>query len=331
IVAFFISVAVLLLVPSRRETSLSVVEKATRFKRIDLFGVSLLTVALILLVYAVTSGSINGWRTAGAIAPLIISVVLAVIFFVWEARIEESLASLPPKMWFYENFSIIVATALIPFMWWGTVQMLLSWYWQEIFGWTTIMTAVHFLPIGLMGFPVVGATNIMQKVLPLKYVMLIGQILCLVGTALLAFGNSPHRYWSFVFPGLLVGTSGSTMIFATVNMGVFAVTPPAVAGMAGAIFNCALQVSCAVGTAVITSIQISVEAEHGGPRSFYGRSAGFWFMFAFVAFITLCVVVFMHNTLPPKKGKVDTNSHKSDPHDGLPESKLPDDSVLPVV
>ncbi|TFK50409.1 MFS general substrate transporter [Heliocybe sulcata] len=305
IVAFCVTLSVFILVPWREQTPESAVQKARRFKRIDIFGVSLLTVALILLVFAVTSGSTIGWRTGRAIAPLILSVLLAAAFFVWEARIEEEFAALPPKMWFYENFSIIVASALIPFMWWGVVQMLFSWYWQEVYGWSTIMTAVRFLPVGLMSFPVVIATNILQKLLPLKYVTLIGQALCLTGTALLAFGNSPHRYWSYVFPGLVIGTSGSMVIFTTVNIAVFAVTPPAVAGMAGAIFNCALQISCAVGTAIITSIQTSVQSNHGGPTSFYGRSAGFWFLFAFVALITVCVLVFMHNTLPPQRAKPD--------------------------
>lgn len=46
-------------------------------------------------------------------------------------------------MWFYENFSILIATALLPFMWWGAVQLLFSWLWQEVYGWSALKTAVH--------------------------------------------------------------------------------------------------------------------------------------------------------------------------------------------
>ena len=49
---------------------------------------------MILFIFAVTSGSINGWGTAGVIAPLVISVVLAAVFFVYEAKIPESYAAL---------------------------------------------------------------------------------------------------------------------------------------------------------------------------------------------------------------------------------------------
>jgi hypothetical protein len=46
-------------------------------------------------------------------------------------------------MWRYENFSILIAVGLQPFMWWASVQLLFSWYYQLVFGWSTIKTAVH--------------------------------------------------------------------------------------------------------------------------------------------------------------------------------------------
>ena len=44
---------------------------------------------MILFIFAVTSGSIQGWATAYVLAPLIISVLLLVAFFLWEAHIDE--------------------------------------------------------------------------------------------------------------------------------------------------------------------------------------------------------------------------------------------------
>lgn len=78
-------------------------------------------------------------------------------------------------------------------------------------------------------------------------------------------------------------------------------TPPNVAGTVGAVYNCFLELGCATGAAVITSIQTSVQLHHGGPTSYSGRAAGFWFLFAFVTILTLAVLVFMENTVPPVK------------------------------
>ena len=49
---------------------------------------------MILFIFAVTSGSIQGWATAYVLAPLIISVLLLIAFFVWEAHIDEADAAM---------------------------------------------------------------------------------------------------------------------------------------------------------------------------------------------------------------------------------------------
>lgn len=83
----------------------------------------------------------------------------------------------------------------------------------------------------------------------------------------------------------------------------FAVTPPEVAGIVGAVFTCSLQLGSAAGAAIITSIQTSVQLNHGGPDSFDGRAAGFWFLVAFTAAEAIAVLCFMRDTVPPNAGK----------------------------
>ncbi|KAF8891928.1 major facilitator superfamily domain-containing protein [Gymnopilus junonius] len=119
-------------------------KKYGRFKRLDIFGVSILTVALILFVFSVTSGSADGWRTLKVILTLVLSIILVVIFFTWEARLPETLAAVPNSTWRIENFGILILVSLHPFMWWTSVQLLFSWYWQNVFGWSTIGVAIRF-------------------------------------------------------------------------------------------------------------------------------------------------------------------------------------------
>jgi MFS family permease len=52
------------------------------------------TAAIILFVYALTTGSVSPWQSAGVLAPLFISVALVVAFFVWETRVDENNAAL---------------------------------------------------------------------------------------------------------------------------------------------------------------------------------------------------------------------------------------------
>ncbi|KIJ22953.1 hypothetical protein M422DRAFT_217711 [Sphaerobolus stellatus SS14] len=275
--------------------------KYDRLQRLDPFGVLSLTAALVLFVFAVTSGSITGWGTATVIVPLVLSVLLTATFFFWEARLPEGLAAVPLSMWKYENFTILITVGLQPFMWWASVQLLFSWYFQEVFGWSTINTAVHFLPLGLASFPVMGLASVLQQKFSLKWVILLGEVLVLIGTVLFPFADTKPHFWRFAFPGFFIGTAGMTIVFATTNIALFAITPPEVSGIVGAIFTCALQLGSAAGAAIITSIQTSVQKNHGGPNGYQGRAAGFWFLFAFNAVVALGVLIFMRNTVPPLK------------------------------
>ena len=69
-------------------------DKTASFRRLDLPGVSLITAAMVLFVYAVTSGPASGWGTANVIAPLIISIALAVAFFIVEYYLPKDMAAL---------------------------------------------------------------------------------------------------------------------------------------------------------------------------------------------------------------------------------------------
>ncbi|EEB97446.1 hypothetical protein MPER_03233, partial [Moniliophthora perniciosa FA553] len=209
----------------------------------------------------------------------------------------------PPNVWKYPNFAVLVICgATMPFNWWGSVQLLFSWIWQNVYGWSPIIVALRFLPLGLLGFPVTAIAGIMQQKLPLKWVILAGQVIGIAGTLLLPFADSPQHYWRFAFPGFALGTSGMTIIFATVNIAVFTVTPPEKAGVVG----------CAAGTAIVTSIQTSVDETHGGPTAWEGRAAGLWFLFALLAVDTVCILIFMRNTVPPVKQNIPVADVESD-------------------
>jgi hypothetical protein len=65
-----------------------------KLHRLDIFGVSMLTVAIILFIYGVTSGPTNGWSSPNFLAPLLISIAMLVAFFFYENSIPEWRAAL---------------------------------------------------------------------------------------------------------------------------------------------------------------------------------------------------------------------------------------------
>ena len=64
------------------------------------------------------------------------------------------------------------------------------------------------------------------------------------------------------------------------------------AGVVGAIFNCALQLGSAVGLAAVSSIETSLDSGRGKPDAYTGRAAAFWFLLAVVGAEVISLLVF---------------------------------------
>ncbi|KAF8836849.1 hypothetical protein BDN67DRAFT_973657, partial [Paxillus ammoniavirescens] len=257
--------------------------RIAKWKRLDLIGVSILTVAIILFIFALTSGSADGWATAQVLVPLIMSVLMVAGFFYWETVIPVDKAAIPPRTWFYYNFSVLFGLALLPFFWWNVVFNSFTTLWQDIFHWSAISTAIHMFPIGVTAFAA-SFTGSLSRVFSPKWLILTGLSFLVVATTLLAFGGGrPDQYWLFVFPALVLGSAGAMLTYTHTNIAILQTAPASMAGTVGAIFNGALEFGSAVGFAAVGSIETSVEATHGGPEEYHGRAAAFLFLLGIIS------------------------------------------------
>ncbi|CAE6413017.1 unnamed protein product [Rhizoctonia solani] len=294
IIAVPISITCTILIP---KTSRNEENKKSNF---DFVGVFLLTVAVILFVYALTSGSVEGWRAAGVLAPLFVSIALTVAFFLWEAHINEDSAALPPKLWFYKNFAVLFAVALMPYFWWVQIYLTFSAYWQDHLHWSSIIAGVKFLPLGIFSAPImINAARIARIGQP-KWMILGGLTATFIATILLPFSDRlQDRYWPLDFPAFIIGTLGTSVVYVITNINIFRTTPSRYAGTVGAIFNAALQLGSAIGSSATTSIQASVDMKNigkGGLTGFEGRSAALWFLLAWIGLEIIGVAVFFQHS-----------------------------------
>jgi MFS family permease len=102
---------VFIIPPQIAKTTDSLEPEAAKWKSLDLVGVGILTgivvpanpylhcsqslvVALILFIFAVTSGSTDGWASAMVLAPLVISILMMVAFFYWETLLPADKAAM---------------------------------------------------------------------------------------------------------------------------------------------------------------------------------------------------------------------------------------------
>ncbi|KAI0044795.1 hypothetical protein FA95DRAFT_1496538 [Auriscalpium vulgare] len=312
-------ICIFLIPPPPRRPDLDALSPSVRFKTLDLVGVSILTAALVLFIFAVTSGSTVGWPTAEVLVPLFVAVLLFVAFFVYETRIPTERAAVPPHTWFYPNFSVLFGAALLPFFWWTTISTIFVTLWQTVYGRSAISSAIHIIPSSVTAFLISFTGPLSHRVSP-KYLILLGQLLLITASILLAYADAENKYWSMIFPAFILGSAGAQLTFTHTNVAIFRTTPPSIAGTVGALFNGALQLGSAVGIAAVASIQSSVGAKHP-PDSYAGRRAAYWFVVAAVAIEATAVVVFYRVKAERKEG-VEELSAKEGPEElGLGSAK----------
>ncbi|KAF8123556.1 major facilitator superfamily domain-containing protein [Boletus edulis] len=267
-----------------------------KWKSIDVIGTFTLTAAFILFIYAVTSGPADGWATAGVLTPLIISIFLIAGFFYWETIVPVDKAAIPPRTWFYNNFAVLFGSALTPFLWWGSVFIVFTTLWQDVFHWTIISTAVHMLPVGVAAI-IASCTGSLSRQFSPKWIILTGYSLTAVANVLCAVGGGrPEDYWTYIFPAFILGSAGASLTYAHTSIAIFQAAPASMAGTVSAIFNGALQLGSAIGIAALTAIQTSAEATHGGPQAYYGRAAAFWFLLGVAVIEILSLSYFYQRT-----------------------------------
>ncbi|GBE80918.1 major facilitator superfamily domain-containing protein [Sparassis latifolia] len=285
------AVACIVLIPPQDKSESDNLTAKEKLRNLDLVGVGVLTAALILFIFAVTSGSDAGWSSAEVLAPLIISVFMVAGFFFWETRLPPERAAIPPATWFLPNLTVLFGVSLLPYFWWNTAIMTFYGLWQKVYGWSVIKAAVHMIPIGVTSL-LVSFTGPIARYIPRKWIILFGHVIAIAATILFVFADGPDKYWRFVFPGLTIGSAGAMLIYTHTSIAIFETTPATMAGIAGALFNCGIELGAAVGLAADTSIESSVEKSHGGFYEFYGRRATFWWQVATLGVSALAVLVF---------------------------------------
>ena len=63
----------------------------------------------------------------------------------------------------------------------------------------------------------ISFTSPLGRYLPRKVLILTGTTLAAVATVLLVFGDTPDKYWSFTFPGIIIGAAGIMMAYMHVR------------------------------------------------------------------------------------------------------------------
>lgn len=219
---------------------------------VDVLGAITITGSLMSLVYALARASDIGWGARTTVTFFAISAVLMAWFIINELRSKHPLM----RLGIFRQRNVTGANLvmlLMPAAMFG-LFFYLSIFMQQVLQYTPTHTGVANLPFTFT-IMVVAAT-LSRKVTTInpKAILIIGPLL--VAIALMYFARVPvdAKYWTDIFPGIVIMATGMAMVFVTATSAATSGVSQSESGLVSGLLNTGQQIGGAIGLAVLTVI-----------------------------------------------------------------------------
>ena len=221
-------------------------------RHFDFPGAATVTLGLMLLVYAMTRATTDGWGADTTLALLGSAVALMVAFVAIELRSPSPL--LPLRIFRLRTLSSANAAMAIV----GAVAFseffVLTLYLQDVLHYSAVQTGVAF--VGFAG-AVVLISNIAQAVVSrfgVRPTLTTGLLMSAASVAMLTRLPVNGSYFWDLFPAFVLGGAGMGLSFVPVTIASLTGVERADAGVASGLINTSRQVGGAVGLAAVSTI-----------------------------------------------------------------------------
>ncbi|ONH26437.1 MFS transporter [Pseudofrankia asymbiotica] len=221
--------------------------------RVDVTGAVLVTVALLVGIYAIVRAADVGWTSATTLGTGALALVLLALFAGWEARISDPM--IPPRVLRQRSLiagsavRAVMAAGMYGYFFFGTL------YLQQVLGFDAIATGVAFLPqTAVVAAMSLGLAAWLTARLGPHRVLIGGMVIMLVGLLLFVGAGIGTAYAPrMLLVTVLLGLGGGAA-FVPLTTLALADVPPRDAGLASGIVNLSMQISAAIGLAVFGTV-----------------------------------------------------------------------------
>jgi EmrB/QacA subfamily drug resistance transporter len=222
-------------------------------KGVDVLGSITVTAALMLIIYAIVSTPDHGWSSAHTLLFGGAGAALLLVFFALQARLANPIMPLRilrvPGLASTSIVRGLLASGLFSTFFLGAL------YLERVRGDSALRTGVAFLPLSLaVGVLSAGITARLMARFGARRVMLPGLVLTAAALLLMSRVGEHSGYFPTMFFALLILGLGAGLAFIPLLAIAMANVPSADAGLASGIVNVSLQMSGALGLAVLGTI-----------------------------------------------------------------------------
>ena len=221
----------------------------------DSQGATLVTGAMLLLVFGLVQAPTVGWRSFETVLALTGAVVLGGLFVRNERRSADPL--IPFSILQVKGLVAADITQLIAFTGFFSMFFYATLYMQEVLDYSPLRAGVAYLPI-TAGFGVAGAlASFLVTRIGTRSVVTTACLVAAGGIYLVSRVPLHGSYSTDLLPGFLLMSVGAGSVFVSVTAAANAGVPHDKAGLAAGLLNASQQLGSALGLAVLSVVAIT--------------------------------------------------------------------------
>lgn len=245
---------------------------------VDWAGGATVTVAILVLLFALTEGNVVGWATPWIPVLIVISVILLAAFVIWQIYLEQKTTRRPlMKISMFRDYKISAAMfAMMSFFAaFSNYLVFATYFYQEFEGRSTIQTTLRFIPTGVVGVVAIFIVSQILSKVKVYYILMWGMLCCAIACLLFAVPIPVGTtYWAFGFPAMCLSVLGADALFPALLLFTAQSLPKEDQALGGATINCVGQVGRAIGLAICTAVQVAVqESKESGSSAVTGEGS----------------------------------------------------------
>jgi len=268
-------------------------------QRLDVPGAGLVTLSLMIAVYAVVGGNEAGWASSETRGLLAAAAALMVAFVVREARVEHPLV--PLRLFKLRNVTI---SQVIDVLWAGGMFawfFLSALYLQQVLGYGALEVGLAYLPACVvMAICSLRVSDRLVMRLGIRTPLAAGLGLVAASLALFALAPVGGSYVVNVLPAMILLGLGAGIAFNPVLLAAMGEVEPHEAGLASGVVNTSFMMGGALGLAVLVAVSSWWTGAQPDPSSLESLNGGFQVAFAVGAVFTAAAAVIGGAWLRPK-------------------------------
>ncbi|HTB08981.1 MAG TPA: MFS transporter [Acidimicrobiales bacterium] len=262
---------------------------------LDIRGSILMTVSLVIGIYAIVTASTYGWLSAHTVGFGALSIVLMGSFFLLESRIDKPI--MPLRIMKLRSLTTSSVVRGLSFAAMFAVFFFGALYLERVLGYDPIRTGVAFLPLTLaMASMSLGATSrLLARFGPMK-LLIPGMTMAVVGLLWLSRSGVQANYFVSILPAFLLLGIGMSLVAVPLLTIAMADVPRQDAGLASGIVNVSMWLASSAGLAVFGTLAASTSKGllHKGYSPDRSLLAGYhqaFFIGAVLASLALLIIV----------------------------------------